>query len=174
MTVTLEDFNPLSSWEVDTDGEQWDRGGAKHVIDKATGRKYWNESENIVRFKCLLLAGGTSVVHAVAGVVNIAFRIFRLVSGYHFWPTKPGEQPRSLKERMKAAGEDLLRIFTQPIAILALELASIYGIVRPYDGRKLYASIERAQYGHFILAPCFQPDPKSHLFGGDPKKKNAF
>jgi hypothetical protein len=47
-------------------------------------------------------------------------------------------------------------------------------VFAPYDDRKLYASIERAQYGHFILAPCFQPDPKSHAFGGDPKKEAVF
>lgn len=65
---------------------------------------------------------------------------------------------------------DALRIIASPIAIAGLELAAIYGIIRPYDGRKLYASIERAEYRNFILVPCFQPDPTSHALGGDIKE----
>lgn len=62
----------------------------------------------------------------------------------------------------------------QPIAIIRLELAVIYGVFRPYDSRKLYATLERAQYGRHILAPCFQPGATNHLFGGDAYKKNQY
>jgi len=84
------------------------------------------------------------------------------------------KKPYSFNASLKEAGKDLLRIFTTPIAYVGLELAAIYGRFRPYDGRKLYATIERAQYGHFILAPCFQPQATRHLFGGDINNKNAF
>ena len=67
-----------------------------------------------------------------------------------------------------------MRIIATPVSILGLELAAIYGIFQPYDGRKLYASFERATYGNFILAPCFQPDPKYHALGGDINEKDAF
>ncbi|QLH34795.1 MAG: hypothetical protein HWD61_00545 [Parachlamydiaceae bacterium] len=46
-------------------------------------------------------------------------------------------------------------------------MSAFYGIIRPYDGRKLHANLETAFYGRPILAPCFQPNPKEHLFGGD-------
>ena len=52
----------------------------------------------------------------------------------------------------------------------------------PYDGRKLYGSFERLAYSggyqfiddgfseknphNYLLAPCFQPEPKCHLGGG--------
>ncbi|MBS4171388.1 hypothetical protein NEOC95_002136 [Neochlamydia sp. AcF95] len=61
-----------------------------------------------------------------------------------------------------------------PVALVGLELAAIYGIFTPYNGRKLYASIERAQYGKFTLAPCFQPGPTCHASGGNPQKRDAF
>ena len=54
------------------------------------------------------------------------------------------------------------------------ELAALYGCIRPYDGRKLYATIERAMYGDSVLAPCFQPSPTSHALGGDINRKDVF
>lgn len=75
---------------------------------------------------------------------------------------------------MSDAGQDILRIIATPFSILGLELAAIYGMFRPYDGRKLYGSIERATYGKAILAPCFQPNPTSHAFGGSTDQKDAF
>lgn len=67
-----------------------------------------------------------------------------------------------------------MRILVTPLSIIGLELAAIYGLFRPYDGRKLYASLEREIYGDFVLAPCFQPDPQYHALGGDINQKNAF
>lgn len=174
MNVTLGDFQPFNTWYLELDGEKWEDGSPKHLIDRTTGQKYWNESEEVVRFKCVLLTVGTLFVHAIAGIINIAYRTLKLFSLYHFWESKEGEKSYDFKARLEEAGIDLLRIFSEPLAILGLELAAIYGIYRPYDGRKLYASIERAQYNHYVLAPCFQPDPKKHFLGGDPNKKNAF
>lgn len=174
MNITLRDFQPINKWKPDLDGQKWYDGSAKHLIDQSTGRKYWNESKATVGFKCFLLTLGTPFVHPIAGIINIACRALKLISFSHFWMHKSGEKSYDFKARLLDAGKDLLRIVTQPLAIVGLELAAIYGLFRPYDGRKLYASIERAQYGNFILAPCFQPDPDQHLLGGDPNKKNAF
>lgn len=173
-SVTLRDFQPINTWQPDLDGLKWRDGDPQHLIDMSTGRKYWNESKDCVRSKCFLLTLGTPIVHSGASLVNIAFRILKLVSFSHFWIVKEGEKSYSFKERLKDAGQDLLRIITAPIAFVGLELAAIYGMISPYNGRKLYASIERAQYGNFILAPCFQPDPRYHALGGDPQQRNAF
>ena len=54
-----------------------------------------------------------------------------------------------------------------PIFYVGLELSAIYGLVLPYDGGKLYATFERCAFGTHKLAPCFQPHPTEHLFGGD-------
>lgn len=53
--------------------------------------------------------------------------------------------------------DDFLRIILTPLAIAGLEVSALFGLLSPYDGRKLYATIERALYGTAILAPGFQP-----------------
>lgn len=174
MSVSFRDFQPINTWKPDLDGPKWRDGEAKHLIDMTTGRRYWNESKGCVGCKCFLLTLGTPIFHSIASLVNVAYRIVKLVSFSHFWMDKEEEKSYSFKGRLKDAGQDLLRVLTTPIAFIGLELAAIYGIFTPYNGRKLYASIERAQYGNFILAPCFQPDPKYHALGGDPNEKNAF
>lgn len=98
--------------------------------------------------------------------------MFKLISLSHFWVKK--SEKCDFKSRLKDAGKDFLRIIAQPVTLVGLELAAIYGLFRPYDGRKLYASFERAAYGDSILAPCFQPDPEKHLFGGNMNKRDAY
>jgi hypothetical protein len=110
-----------------------------------------------------LVAVQNFIGHPFASVFNIAYRIFKLVTFSHFWVEKKsevnesGEREYNFKARLTDAGQDLLRIVATPVAIIGLELVAIYGLFRPYDGRKLYASIERATYGNGMLAPCFQP-----------------
>lgn len=172
--IKLGDFQLINTWKPDLDGKKWSDGNPEHLIDTTTGRRYWNETKACVRVKCMLLTLGTPIVHAIASVLNVAYRILKLISFSHFWMSKEEEASFSFKERLKDAGVDLLRVFTAPFALVALEVAALYGIFTPYDGRKLYASIERAQYGNFILAPCFQPDPRFHALGGNPQEPNAF
>ncbi len=172
-SITLRDFQPINTWKPDLNGPKWSDGDPKHLIDATTERRYWNESKGCVGFKCFLLTLGTPIVHSVASLVNVVYRM-KLVMFSHFRVDKEGEKSYSFKERLKDAGKDLLRVVTTPIAFVGLELAAIYGMFTPYNGRKLYASIERAQYGNFILAPCFQPDPTRHAFGGNPEERNAF
>ena len=175
MNIILNDFKPINNWKVDTDGPKWKNSKEPaYLIDQSTGRKYWNESKGTVRVKCFLLTLGTPIVHAVASAINVAYRILKLVSFSHFWMPKKKESSYNFKARLGDAGKDLLRVITQPWAILGLTFTAIYGVFSPYDGRKLYATIERAQYGHFILAPCFQPSPEKHFFGGNPQERNAW
>ena len=107
-------------------------------------------------------------------MITVAFRILKLATLSHLWIRKAGEDKYNFKARVKDAAVDLLKVAIHPIVIVGLELAAIYGVFRPYDGRKLYASLERAQYGHCVLAPCFQPDPRRHLFGGDINKRDVY
>lgn len=173
-SINLRDFQPINTWKPDSDGPKWSDGDPRYLIDATTKRRYWNESKGCVGFKCFLLTLGTPIVHSIASLVNVAYRIVKLVTLSHFWMDKKGEKSYSFKERSKDAGKDLLRVIMTPIAFVGLELAAIYGMFTPYNGRKLYGSIERAQYGNSILAPCFQPDPTRHALGGNPEEKNAF
>jgi hypothetical protein len=95
-------------------------------------------------------------------VVNAIYRIAKLALLAHGWTGALLMQPYCFKARLKDAGGDLLRVVLTPIALVGLELAAIYGIFNPYEGRKLYASIERALYTDSFdwIAPrirSFQP-----------------
>lgn len=46
-------------------------------------------------------------------------------------------------------------IITTPLAAVALELSALYGLVSPYDGRKLYTSSDRLQFGISNLSTYF-------------------
>ena len=161
-SVTLKDFYPFNRWTPDENGSRWSDESPAYLIDQTTGKYYWNEDENCVGLKCFFLALGTPIVHPIASVLQGAIRIVRLVTLYHFRANKYDEKSYSLKNRALEAGGDILKIVTIPLSVIGLTLAAVYGIFLPYDGRKLYASIERAQYGSYVLAPCFQPDPTCH------------
>jgi hypothetical protein len=172
--IILKDFCPVNSWKPDLEGEKWGYGNPDpmFLIDLSTNRRYFNEDEGTVLTKCFLLSLGTPIVHSIAAICNIAYRILKLVTLSHFWIEK--QEGASFRDRLSDAGVDLLRIAAAVVTVVGLELSAIYGWFCPYDGRKLYATLERAEYGNFILAPCFQPDPQYHAFGGDLSKKNAF
>lgn len=174
--INLQDFNPINNWILENQGSSWvndDTFMPTYIIDQSTGRKYWNESPNIIRFKCALLAVGSPIVQPLALLVaGVGLNALKILSLSHFWA--PDDINSSLTERIRCAFLDLVKIASSPLVLIALEISAFYGIFNPYDGRKLYASIERAYYNGAFLAPCFQPDPTRHAFGGDPKKRNAF
>ena len=167
MSLTVKHFCLTNIWTEDSTGPKfkYQPKFCKWIIDKSTEDKYLNEDIGSIREKCAALSIGTTFVHTIAGIPNIIIRIVRLISFYNFWKKMKNTSSYDFWTRAKDAGLDLLRIITQPVAIIGLQLSAIYGIFRPHDGRKLYASIERAQYGRDILAPCFQPRRRRTFFG---------
>lgn len=175
--ITLQDFNPINNWILDNQGPSWvddnDTLIPTYIIDQSTGRKYWNESPDIISFKCVLLTIGSPIVQPLALLVaGVGLNALKILSLSHFW--NPDDVNSSLTERLCDVFVDLLKILSSPLALITLEISAFYGIFNPYDGRKLYASVEKAYYNNAFLAPCFQPDPNRHAFRGDPKKRNAF
>jgi hypothetical protein len=169
MPISIDDFCPLNKWKIDEEGPRFEgENEFAHVIDQTTKKAYLNESPSIVGFKCFLLTLGTPFVHTAACICKIALNIFNIAQ------TLMSDEKKGFFSRLFTIGKHVLNIALAPIALVGLELAAIYGIFNPYDGRKLYASMERATYGHFVLAPCFQPEARRHLFGGDINQKNAF
>nr|WP_166155485.1 hypothetical protein [Neochlamydia sp. AcF84]NGY94942.1 hypothetical protein [Neochlamydia sp. AcF84] len=173
-SVTLANFQLINSWKPAFNSVQWRDGGPKYLIDASTGQKYWNEPKNSVRFKCFLLILGTPYRSFACLFSKYSLSSCEISFFFHFWTGKQAENSYSFPGRLKDAGQDLLRVVMTPVALVGLELAAIYGIFTPYNGRKLYASIERARYGKFTLAPCFQPGPTCHASGGNLQKRDAF
>lgn len=182
MNVTFRDFCPVNDWKLDVHGEKFScpchYGQPMFVINQTTNRRYLNQPKKTLRTKCFLLTLGTPIVHLVAAVINIVYRLLKLITFAHFWMEKAGEFKYNFKARLVDACEDLLRIIAAPVVLILLELSAFFGLFRHYDGQNLYATLERAEYGNAILAPCFQPwdtvSQPQHLFSGNVKDAEAY
>lgn len=145
--VTLKDFKITNTWRFD----------GEYEIDETTQRKYDGVKNLWISLQCVWLTAITPLYSSTVSLINLAYRIMRVVTFVHFWDNK---ESSSIEERGKDFLKDVARIVLAPIALIGLELAAVYGIFNPLDGRKLYATIERAQYDNLefaYLAPYFQP-----------------
>lgn len=178
-SVRLGDFNPLGTWTPDKEGSAvFDREKRQKVplyIFDETGKRYLNDSLNVLWIKHLGLTVATPLVHTITGTISVAKSALKLVTFYHFWKgTNPEDGKSRFKARLADAGKDFLRIVFMPIMLVGLQLSAVYGLISPRDGRRLYATIERAYYGDAVLAPCFQPLATRHLLGGKIGERNQF
>lgn len=142
--IKPEDFIPSGRWTDD----------GVYVKDDSSGRLYLNEPLNVTRQKCAALAIAGPTVVLEAAILQIALNVLRTVTFYHFWAHSEGEY--NLKERAISFGLDALRILTAPIAVISMTFAAIFGIINPREGRKLYASIARAQFSTFRETSMYQ------------------
>lgn len=192
-TITLKDFQPWNKWtEHYQYGNGYDSYDRTVHLDESTTRTYWYQSTGTIRVKSLALLVWTVAAH----VIRIATRVFSFLTLYHFHyhegaPDQSGYTTYvhySLKERAIEAGKDILKTLATPFVVLFLESAALYGILNPFDGRKLYATWERFSYQALgiegidlfcrpspgFCAPCFQPDATRHALGGDALNGNAW
>lgn len=162
--IHFSHFIPCNQWKVQDN---------LYIVDESTGDSYFNDSLFTKKFKCLALVVVIPIIHAIGIVLNLANRIAKLVTFSHVWfPIRAADN--LLRNRATIFCRDLIVVAFAPIIYLGLEISAIYGLVKPYDGGKLYATLERLNYGKEFIAPCFQPSPKSHLGGGDINKPNSW
>ena len=152
-SIVSNDFLPISVWVDDPDKNS-------NIIDTSTGRKWYKAERSVLRRQGVVLVISTPIFHTVAAICNVAARLL-LVIGIVFILVFFAlfSEKRSFfdKSSWTWVGQNVLQIMATPVAVVGLELAALYTIFRPLDGRKLYASIERAEYGMSIAAPYFQP-----------------
>ncbi len=181
MSLTLSDFKIFNRWEPDVNGEKWNccnrhRSEPKYLIDLSTNRKYFNESPMLLRKKCLQLFMVNPFLHTIASTINVVEKTLKLISFWHFRTGgNQGIKP-AFKAGLANAAKDLLKIVVTPLAIIGLQFAALYGMIKPFDGRKLHASIERAIYSDNFTAPCFQPFAADHEFAQnfDTRHRNCY
>ncbi len=153
---------------------RWDAGQNNlYTVDRSNGDVYLNDSPKVKRLKCLALVVATPIVQAVGLLLNVANRVAKLMTLSHFWYADQSFDG-SFKDRLFTFCTDVLRVACTLIFYVGLELSAVYGLMRPNDGGKLYATFERCAYGRHLLAPCFQPSPTSHLGGGDLRVANSW
>ena len=157
MSLSIKDFQPMNQWSIAPNIDPQEIEELPDLIDETTHRRYRNEPKWLIRFKCTLLAAASPIFQTTGGCLCTAWKIVKLISLSHFWRPLETEKRYDIKGRLHRAASDVTHIFTLPFALLGLEFSALYGLIRPYDGRKLYASCERALYGRPFLAPCFHP-----------------
>lgn len=177
--LQLAHFNPISNWSLD----DYD------IVDEITEDKYWDESTSTVRLKCAALFAASWIVQPIGLTLNLLNRIGKIVAFAHLWNPSPEEY--CFKARLCEWGKDLMLIVSTPLILVGMLFSALYGAtLSPCDGRKLYATFERLAYSggyqffalnngekdlnSFLLAPCFQPEPKVHLGGGKLGQKNVW
>jgi hypothetical protein len=117
-------------------------------------KKKWDGPKESVRAECFRLFCFTPLVHSVGTVINVAYRIVKLITLSHFWIPlfQSNNTPYSFKAQLKEAFEDLTRIVAAPFTLIALEAVAIYGyLVNPYRGVIIYAKTEKFAYGQEIV-----------------------
>jgi hypothetical protein len=127
-----------------------------YIEDVGTGALYLDETTDIIAMKCVLTALGMPFYalgkmcwHAIktfSKICWIASEMFpqighQLVLGDLFEAAK--ESMRGFVQVSQVCGTGLLEIVKSPLFALGCELAAIYGIFRPYQGRVFEAWIEK-------------------------------
>jgi len=172
-SIVIEDFYCSNQWSIWTNGPQTRNiDGVTlplYIIDKSSNKKYLDQPTEVLRHKNLALALTTPFFHTLASGIKIALHSFKILSFYNFWDEKI-----KFTASCKYTAIDLFHIVFVPFLLAGLTSSAVLGCFSPLNGKKLYASFERLQYGSGILAPCFQPDPTSHLFGGNLDNPNAW
>ena len=133
-------FTACNRWEYKTRENPKNHQKQTFVVDQG-GDRYSNEEPIFTRIKCLLLTLFGPPVHTLSS----------------FWNTY-----RIIQETESSLFLKIARIALTPLTILAMTFSSLYGIFMPWNGRKLYASLERFHYQQALLAPCFQPSSDHH------------
>lgn len=177
--TSLIHFKPINQWSL----EEYD------IVDKSTGDKYCHDSKRTVRLKCAALFAASWIVQPIGLSLNLLNKVGKIVSFAYLW--YPSQEKYSFKARVGELGKDLFVVASTPLILVGMLFSSLYGAtLSPYDGRKLYGSFERLAYSggyqifgmgyggkdlhNFLLAPCFQPEPKAHLGGGALGEKDVW
>jgi hypothetical protein len=151
--LTYKHFFPLSIFKE----EPFDKYNPHkaRVVDTLTGDRFNNDDRSTIRVKCLLLSLTVPVLHTIAAFIDILDKLCLFMKTLRKLITYEDEDP-IMKQVV-----DLIKITVQivlaPVCVVLLEFSALYGLVCPYNGRKLFANLERFRYGSAALAECFQP-----------------
>lgn len=183
LDTDLMKFSPFNTWSLDTEGPKWRQSifcmegneTSQFIIDDTTGDKYLNQHPVLVSIKCGAAAIATPVVHTIGIPINVIYRVIRIVATCKYLHEAYENDKKDIQSYcVKEISKDILRIVVSPLILLILEIAALYGIFSPNDGKKVYANVEAAFYGRAILSGCFQPNPIHHTLGGDLDDPNAW
>ena len=140
--LTPGDFCPFNKWDIHQEEDR-----APTLRDRTTGKHYEQAGKGTIRLKGVALFFGTAI-QAGIGVGSMLLETGKVVSGYHFWKKGDGTCREKVKRGCVDSLKSVVLVGCTPFYVTALACAAIYTIVNPFDGRKLYGSIETAWTAH--------------------------
>lgn len=157
-------YKPLNSasdkWEI---AEFKYRGKTYNFVkDKQTGLIYNDNPKKMIHFKFCLLAGRNMLDNTARTAYHIASTAINVLK-LPFCMVRGKEKTYECLRRIRLSTED---IFRTPLYGVVGTCVAFYGILKPYEGRKLYGYLERClnrQNDHvdwfkkYYVAPCFVP-----------------
>ncbi|MDF1758622.1 MAG: hypothetical protein P1U74_10055 [Legionellaceae bacterium] len=160
--VTTKHFLLTNTW----DDLEKDNDIFSGVIDPITNNRYLLEPISTTRKKHFVLFLVTPFIHTLAAIIKMSLNILKLITFYHFWKNLDHVKTDHMERRKNDILRDIFHILFAPLAVILLELVTIFGMILPKNGRKLYASIERLAYGDYILPDSIRKymSSKNHRF----------
>lgn len=145
----LAPYSPLGNWQ------KQKRESEFLWHDAYSQESYRGEPLYAIGCKCLALAIVAPVIYTSAAIVNVAFKIHKIILLAPFWMPETRSKPFSKKITLLL--RDLGIVMMTPWIILAIEIAALYGILNPLDGRKLISNFQRLLFGKTLCTPCMNP-----------------
>jgi hypothetical protein len=124
------------------------------ILDQRTKKVYKNTEQFLSKKELILLprveCAALALMYPIYGIVGAVMHVFARVINIF----KHGFIPEVALQGHKYVliGRDLAKILLTPLALLAMQISLLYGIVKPRDGKKMYASLERVFFGGYVYA----------------------
>lgn len=139
---------------------QWRGKTHRFIRDQCTHMIYNGDSKKLIRLKCFLLSGRTMIIDTtIRTIYHVAMAVFGTLA-------LPFQLARGRVGAAAKVGRSYCDIIRAPFYGVLATGAALYGILKPYEGRRLYGYFERClnRQNHrvsrrekYYLAPCFVP-----------------
>lgn len=132
--ITINSFCPINTWH-EISGTEHFLDGRSAFVEDEYGERFINNSNSSLRNACVVNA----VIIPIFCLFRAGFTLFRVASFYRFWA--PDDKNASIKQKCVKTLQEIARAAATPITVVAVEIAAIWGLFRPKDGRKLVSNI---------------------------------
>jgi hypothetical protein len=120
--------------------------------DTMTRKRYVNLTDFEIRAKFAKTFFTSPFYHAIPAIANVVFSIFSIVSLKALRMTGiPNAERKAMVVR------DFKRIILTTLAYVGMQIAIIYGLITPNNGRKVYASLGSYLNEKWMIDPALYP-----------------
>jgi hypothetical protein len=160
--LTAQHFFICSEWQ------EIKYNGCYVMKDCSTNELYNGDDLMTIRRKCVLLIVSSPISQSLAIFYKMLHLLCKLVTVDAF--SSNAQANLNFIQKCNLFLINILHFLVMPLVIVMLDLALLYGIFFPLDGRKLYNSLflffyedtitRELSYPTAFLAPCFKPFKK--------------